>query len=293
MTKICHSDPKFVMKIGAVSIYAGSKEAVLEQTGWAFAISALGQPVQSNPLSVNEAAKGMLPEALLAWAPTPMLGIDWPDGSVPKLGRDWWVGLVSWLQALPEGDVALFCFGGHGRTGTALTILAALSGQVPKKKDPVSWVRARYCVQAVETGAQIEYLERVLNRKITAQPSYSYRATSPYVSTQQGGSAQHGLPFGQTSINGGTSLGGKSGGSSAIATAVLRAQAETAGEAAEVEEAEGVEETLLRFEDEYGLYWTDALGNIVAVSPDDDDLEALEAQQQRLRLSADAENETP
>lgn len=292
MTKLCHSDPKFVMKIGNVSIYAGSKEAVLEQTGWAFAISALGQVPQTNPLSVNDAAKGMLPPGLLEWAPMPLLGIDWPDGSVPKLNREWWIDLVEWLKTLPEGDVAVFCFGGHGRTGTALAILAYLSGQTSKKKDPVSWVRAHYCPQAVETGAQIEYLERVLNRKITAQPSYSYRTASPYVSTQQGGGAQHGLPFGQTSINGGTSLGGKSGGSSAIATAVLRAQAEAAGEAVEVE-VEGKEETLLRFEDEYGLYWTDLHGNIVAVSPDDDDLEALEAQQQRLLLSADAEIGTP
>jgi protein-tyrosine phosphatase len=48
--------------------------------------------------------------------------------------------------------VEIGCLGGHGRTGTAVACLAILSGHPPG--EAVAWVRANYCVEAVETTEQ-------------------------------------------------------------------------------------------------------------------------------------------
>ncbi len=48
--------------------------------------------------------------------------------------------------------VEIGCYGGHGRTGTALACLAILCGQAPG--EAVGWVRAGYCERAVETDEQ-------------------------------------------------------------------------------------------------------------------------------------------
>ncbi len=57
--------------------------------------------------------------------------------------------------------VEIGCYGGHGRTGTALACLAVLCGQAPD--EAVSWVRGTYCERAVETDEQ-EAFARNLTR---------------------------------------------------------------------------------------------------------------------------------
>ncbi len=61
--------------------------------------------------------------------------------------------LESLLHRARAGQhVEIGCYGGHGRTGTALACLAILCGQAPD--EAVTWVRATYCERAVETGEQ-------------------------------------------------------------------------------------------------------------------------------------------
>lgn len=55
--------------------------------------------------------------------------------------------------------VEVACQGGRGRTGTALAVLAILSGIDPT--DAVTWVRARYHPRAVETRWQRRWVERL------------------------------------------------------------------------------------------------------------------------------------
>ena len=61
-----------------------------------------------------------------------------------------------------------YCQGGHGRTGTALAIIGALSNCIPPGVDPVAEVRRRYCDLAVESAAQIEYIEAITGREVKA-----------------------------------------------------------------------------------------------------------------------------
>lgn len=55
--------------------------------------------------------------------------------------------------------VEIACAGGRGRTGTALAVLAVLSGVDPA--GAVAWVREHYHPKAVETRPQRRWIEQV------------------------------------------------------------------------------------------------------------------------------------
>lgn len=89
--------------------------------------------------------------------------LSWKDYGVPRLGKGDWEILVKELRAevkrLEVKKILVCCVGGHGRTGTALAILAGLMGAV--KDDPVKFIRENYCKKAVESNAQLKYVEEV------------------------------------------------------------------------------------------------------------------------------------
>ena len=85
--------------------------------------------------------------------PWPHDHLDWPDFGVPDDAAVVVAALASLLDRARAGQrVEIGCYGGHGRTGTALACLAILCGEAPDGS--VSWVRAGYCERAVETDAQ-------------------------------------------------------------------------------------------------------------------------------------------
>lgn len=99
-----------------------------------------------------------LPESPKIEAP-PAIVIDWPDMGIPNYPLEWWEKLVDNLWKF-DGDVAFHCHGGHGRTGTALAIIAHLTG-VTEGKDPVDWLREHYCKHTVESKSQVNYLNEL------------------------------------------------------------------------------------------------------------------------------------
>lgn len=110
---------------------------------------------------------------------------DWPDGGVSVAGKSFWHALNEYLRDV-KGGIFVHCQGGHGRTGTALAILAVLNGAVPEDTDPVEWVRAQYCSCAVETQAQINYIEKITGRTVKAVPRPYHTRASGYYSTAGG-----------------------------------------------------------------------------------------------------------
>ncbi len=94
--------------------------------------------------------------------PWPHEYLDWPDFGVPSDpapgGRG---GRSSLLHRAQAGQRAekIGCYGGHGRTGTALACLAILCGQAPR--EAVSWVRTEYCERAVETDEQEAFVRNL------------------------------------------------------------------------------------------------------------------------------------
>jgi len=104
----------------------------------------------------------------------PTIELEWTDYKAAPYGRDFWKTLVEVLRE-EKKDVIVACMGGHGRTGTCLSILGVLMKAIPKGKDPVEWIRNKYCKKAVESEAQIRYIEDITGVKVKADPYKAYR----------------------------------------------------------------------------------------------------------------------
>lgn len=67
--------------------------------------------------------------------------------------------LIEWLalQLTAQKKVHLGCIGGHGRTGT---VLAALVTHMTGELDSITYVRKHYCERAVESKAQVDFLNK-------------------------------------------------------------------------------------------------------------------------------------
>ncbi len=159
-----------VLNVGkAGELWGGSMSELVECAGWDLVVSAVGfTSFIKNPITFggNEEARARLNPDLLKWNPPACIGIDWPDRGVPNLGRAWWKALAKEIKGI-DGKVGVCCMGGHGRTGTMLAILVPLLGGLKGKKAcPVTWVRKNYCEEAVESDAQIDYVEYITERAV-------------------------------------------------------------------------------------------------------------------------------
>ncbi|MCC3762851.1 protein phosphatase [Glycomyces sp. TRM65418] len=82
----------------------------------------------------------------------------WPDFRLPNDKPAFGEALrEAWDRAETE-RVEFACYGGHGRTGTALACLAVLDG-VPAR-EAVAYVREHYAKRAVETPWQSRFVSR-------------------------------------------------------------------------------------------------------------------------------------
>lgn len=193
-----HTNPIF--RIGECEIYGGAHHQVIYASlAWRLVISMAGAySAPSAVLSMSDDARALLPNTLPA-AEFPWLAIECEDGDAPELCRDDWETLVSDLSVL-RGRVAVYCLGGHGRTGTALSILAALSGACDA--DPVAFIRKAYCPNAVETREQIAYIARMTGREIASEGSWemSWGLGYSFPAPQRSTSATTVLPTGETVV---------------------------------------------------------------------------------------------
>lgn len=133
----------------------------------AMAFGLLGDPFpQGSLIGMNqEAESDGLKNLLVSTKIVPNVWVKWPDYGVVPLDKNWWVKLLGYIAGL-DGAVLIYCWGGHGRTGTAGAIIAALSGLCPEPGDPVGWLRSKYCKSAVESEEQIKYIEEITGRKV-------------------------------------------------------------------------------------------------------------------------------
>ncbi|MFF3610613.1 protein phosphatase [Streptomyces sp. NPDC002580] len=82
----------------------------------------------------------------------------WPDFRLPADRAEARAVLTeAWRRAAGE-RVEIACYGGRGRTGTALACVAVLDGVPPE--DAVAYVRRHYDRHAVETPWQRAYVRR-------------------------------------------------------------------------------------------------------------------------------------
>jgi hypothetical protein len=95
-----------------------------------------------------------------SWTPAwPHALLDWPDFGVPNDAQAATQAIREAFDRAQAGErVEVACVGGHGRTGTVLACMAVLAG-IPAEQ-AVAWVRANYCVRAVQEPSQQYWMER-------------------------------------------------------------------------------------------------------------------------------------
>lgn len=172
----CADAGPFVFRVGKVDVYAGSAKAADDNWDFDIMLRFYDWKRHSMPIgvSLNEQAQLQAPVDKLTRITTPMIiDVHWPDGLKPMLDLQWWEDLVEWLQSFKEDTrMMIHCEGGAGRTGTALAIIERLA--FGGETDPVEMVRQIYCDEAVESPAQINYINRILGPGTTdALPSLS------------------------------------------------------------------------------------------------------------------------
>lgn len=88
--------------------------------------------------------------------PQHFLRLHWPDMGVPPVAHLWWLRLA---RALPKrGLILAACVGGHGRTGTALALLALATQRVDTADEAITLIRSAHCERAIETKSQEQYI---------------------------------------------------------------------------------------------------------------------------------------
>lgn len=83
--------------------------------------------------------------------------VRWRDFRLPDSTEDAMGALREAHERAQREPVEIACGGGIGRTGTAMAVLATLSGVPPE--DAVAWARAHYHRRAVETRRQRRWVE--------------------------------------------------------------------------------------------------------------------------------------
>ena len=112
----------------------------------------------------------------------------WTDGSTPRVQQ--MLEQVKWLAEQHKNgeSIEVACYGGHGRTGTLLAILAALSTSEPTL-DAIDLVKADYCNHAVETKTQeetiIEVLATIRGEPIPQPSPKSVRYSIPHMKSKR------------------------------------------------------------------------------------------------------------
>ncbi len=87
----------------------------------------------------------------------PYQWVRWRDFGLPASTGEAVETLAEAYHRAGEHRVEIACGSGVGRTGTALALLAAMSGVAPT--EAVAWVRAHYHRRAVETRGQRRWVE--------------------------------------------------------------------------------------------------------------------------------------
>lgn len=169
----CHKGNVYVFTIGNVDIYGGGRTRGFEPRKADILISTL----EGYEHNLSLQASMMFPRFAKAFQRQIVVPIITKDYKAPTLSKNQWLALVEDLKNIDQPmDALVFCVGGHGRTGTVLSILYGLTR--PDEGDPVKRVRKLYCKKAVESTSQLDYIELMTGIKVEEGPSKTYTQTS-------------------------------------------------------------------------------------------------------------------
>ncbi len=184
-TRTCHNGPVKLLENRGLSLYGASRtEAEISFYNFDLVISLeFCKPINNSIITGSNISSVELRRLINS---TEHLKIDWPDFGIPQLDKDFWIKLSYFLRKKGRDrerfgktyKVMVHCMGGHGRTGTALAILANMcTDEGWKDEDLLCKIRENHCSKAVENSTQIKYIERMTGVKISKSDKGSKTGT--------------------------------------------------------------------------------------------------------------------
>ncbi|HYF57055.1 MAG TPA: hypothetical protein VEA41_22585 [Salinarimonas sp.] len=85
----------------------------------------------------------------------PRIELPWDDMGPPPVTREFFAELPGLVG---KGHVIVNCYGGHGRTGTALAALMLVHNPGMKAREAIEHIRNLHCEHAVESISQVQWL---------------------------------------------------------------------------------------------------------------------------------------
>lgn len=161
----CHDSSQPILTLGKATVYAGGSRDLDICDDWSLVVNFSGYS-DNSPFAhawgqAGKLCKGFMKAMDLQYQYLPELEIYWGDGKAPELTLDEWKALITDISKV-KGKVFLHCVGGHGRTGTALAVIAHLTNMnYGDHEGIVQFLRASYCEKIVETTKQTEYLKSI------------------------------------------------------------------------------------------------------------------------------------
>lgn len=166
----CHWGNKFVFQWQNIRFFGAGNFRGLSFAGIDVFIDCGANVEHDSALKLKNRGQLQAPEECI-------IKINWSDGNAPDLTEEDWRDLIDSLGQLrlrlgrENLNVLVCCLGGHGRTGTALAIFAALTGVASRK--PVSFIRKQYCINAIETQSQCGYIKKIAKTAMQSDLSVS------------------------------------------------------------------------------------------------------------------------
>lgn len=168
----CHYGNVHVFNIGNVRVHGGGTNRGVNE----YDADIMMPTLNGYNNDIDDALRQMFPRYTALQEDIVVLPIITQDYKAPTLKKEEWQAIVDDLMDIEEEkDLIVFCIGGHGRTGTVLSVLYGLVH--PDKGDPVKVIREKYCKKAVESNSQLDYIEKITGIKVeeTASKTYTYK----------------------------------------------------------------------------------------------------------------------
>lgn len=175
--KSCHTGPTILLKTKGLEL-AGASRFEAEKAFYDFDLVISLDTINPDrtPIIKGDVKSIELVKLIEKYSPkTEHIKLLWPDMDIPYFDKDFWVDLANYLKKKGRDrersgssyKVMIHCMGGHGRTGTALCILASLcTNEGWQDSDLMEKVRGLYCTHAVESLKQKKYIEKIVGFKI-------------------------------------------------------------------------------------------------------------------------------
>lgn len=154
--KFCEHTPTLLIEGPDIKIYAGKRYDVMDKLNdFNIAVNLTGDSVKMN----HRFGEFTQLEKYSSNYRFKEIVLDWPDYGVVYFPLDFWLELTEVIKK-NGGKGLFFCIGGHGRTGTAIAamMITYLGWDAWRAID---WIRKNYCIEAIESKEQENYLVRL------------------------------------------------------------------------------------------------------------------------------------